>query len=234
MPIVIASSIGRRLLGPRSGSEPALKFLFLVDSPVLKGAFTKVTGIQESIEVLTQRDGQNPQQSRKMPGTFQGGEVKLERGVIFELRDLVEWFSLVKRCGSAVRGPTGVTTPRRKIRSTVSIIAVTCEGDRVPQPSYNETATSRRERFATLAAAQSTVATEARQIKLVNAWPRKYQLADLDAQASDVEVESLSLVFEELVIEERFDDPVSRRVTRTNNRSGFAGFGEFSDGLRDR
>ena len=236
MPLVIASSAGRRLLGPRSSSEPALKFLFLVDSPYLKGAFTKVTGIQESVEIFTQRDGQNPQQVRKMPGMFHGGEVQFERGGIYELRDLVEWFSLVKRCANRTNSATGVQQGHRKIRSTVTIAAVTCEGDPVPQPTYNETAESRRTRFASLPAAQvgSLVAKEARLIKLVNAWPRKYQLADLDAQASEVEVESLSLVFDELVIENQFDDPFDQRNTRSNNNNSVRDPGDALNGLRRR
>jgi phage tail-like protein len=215
MPRAVATTLGIRDLGKDQKSEPALKHLFIIDGPRLKGAFTKVTGIQETIEVLTQRDGQNPMQTRKMPGTFQGGEVKLERGVVFDYRDLVEWFALVKRCGAAVSGATGVRGIQRSIRSTVIIIAITCDND-------------------------GSIAKEARQIRLLDAWPRKYQLADLDAGASDVATENITIAFEELVIGEQYqvaEESVARRAGRSVGQAvvrGLNALGSAFSDLRNR
>lgn len=212
MPSAVATTLGTRDLGKDRKSEPALKHLFIVDSPRLQGAFTKVTGIQESIEVLTQRDGQRPQQTRKMPGTFQGGEVKLERGVVFEIRDLVEWFALIKRCGAAVSGATGVRGIERSIRSTINIISITCDGE-------------------------GNLAKEARLVRLFDAWPRKYQLADLDAGASDVATENITIAFEELVIGEQFVEPTARKAGRALGRAvvrGINALREAFSALRDR
>lgn len=213
MPTAVATTIGRMILGQDQRSDPALKHLFIIDSPRLKGAFTKVSGIQETIEVLTQRDGQNPQQVRKTPGTFQGGEIKLERGVVYERRDLVEWFSLVKRCGAGVRSVTGVRGIQKNIRASIDIIAVSCDGD-------------------------GMIAREARLIRLNDAWPRKYQLADLDAGSSDVAVENLTLTFEELIIEPQFisgtPEPVARSAGRAFGAAIVRGFNSLFGGLSDR
>jgi len=175
-------------------SDPALKYLFLVDSGALEGAFTKVSGIQEDIEVLTQRDGQNPQQVRKMPGVFGGGEAKLERGVVFELRDLVEWFTLVRNCGNQRRSPTGevFVSPSSRIRADVKIIVIACD------PTDGTSVPFR----------------EARTITLRNAWPRRYQLADLDSLASDVEVENITLAFESLEIGSQLPGPKEESFLR--------------------
>jgi phage tail-like protein len=155
-----------------------LKFIFLVDSPYLNGSFTKVGGIQEDIEVLTQRDGQNPQQVRKMPGTFNGGELKLERGVVKEATKLIEWFSTVKRCGRSTLSSSGQITIEKAIRSDVKITALRCNVD---GPNTYQAV---------------------RVINLLNAWPRRYQMADLDALSSDFEFENITLAFEELQIED--------------------------------
>ena len=198
---------GVRYTSPDRSLTPALKFLFLVDSPKLDGAFTKVTGIQEDIEVLTQRDGQNPQQVRKMPGTFGGGELKLERGVVSEVADLVTWFSIVKNCGFRTRLTNGAHFRLDKIRSDLDIIALRCNVD---GPNNYQ---------------------EARRVRIKGAWPRRYQLGDFDASSSDYEVESVTFAFEELEITEiqqsletQLRDKVSQLIRRFDPMgiSGFA------------
>jgi phage tail-like protein len=202
VPRAVLTSFGERTIGQDRRTDPATKNLFFVDSHHLTGAFSKVSGIQEDIEVLTQRDGQNPQQVRKMPGTFGGGEIKLERGVVFELRDLVDWFSLVRTCGNQRRLPTGeiIVRTHNRIRATVDIIAITCDST-----------------------GENPIPREARLIRLKDAWPRRYQLADLDALASDVEVENITLAFEEL----EFGDPLPRVQTESFFQRAIRGFGDF-------
>lgn len=60
------------------------------------GGFNKVSGISEEIEVIDKRDGTDPFQIRRIKGTHQGGTVQLERGVIQDKRDFLNWFQAVK------------------------------------------------------------------------------------------------------------------------------------------
>jgi phage tail-like protein len=190
----VQTTTGTRFFGQDKTTHPAVKFLFIIDSPKLSGAFTKVSGIQEDIEVLTQRDGQNPQQIRKMPGTFGGGEIKLERGVISELSDLTTWFALVRKCGFRSIGPSGYAVQLESIRTYLEVIALRCNVDGTN--NYQE----------------------ARRIRLKGVWPRRYELGDFDALSSDYQVESITLVFEEIEIPEA-EANLSNQLREFLNRS---------------
>lgn len=154
--------------GGQVRADPAVKFRFDVICGFfgrIIGSFSKISGIKEQIEVVDMRDGTDPQRTKKLVGTHQGGTIVLEKGVTGNVSELVGWFNRVKK------------NDRNGFRSDIAIGVADC-ANRL-----------------------------ARVVKLQDAWPSAYELGDLDAKSSEVEVESLTLVFESL----EFDDEVIGR-----------------------
>ncbi len=151
---------------------PLTKMNFLVTVSEISGtaAFSEVTGVESSVDVIEFRQGNSGSLAPvKIPGLVKHGNVTLRMGYIIE-SGFKTW---IQECVSETRG----ALPRYDV--TIELI------DTNPHaPTATVTATS----------------TEHRVWTLTNAWVAKYNAPDLDAKNSDVAIESVEIAYEELVI----------------------------------
>lgn len=159
-------------------SYPITKFRFSVTSWGFDASFAQVTGLHEEIEVVDMRDGTDPFQVRKIPGLRQGGEATFVKGVITHPAQMVEWFRQTKKLEEGFR---------KDIRIEV-------RGREGSQPAGGHS----RPAFGVFENLPIP-----RSIELQNAWPSAYEMGDLDAKESDVALESLTVVFENMKVSER-------------------------------
>jgi phage tail-like protein len=146
----------------------ALKFRFNVqisdiNSTGFLGGFSKISGLREEIEVVDQRDGIDPLQTRKLVGTHAGSDCTLEKGVFGEKHDILQWFKDTK-------GTSDGIPPKQGFKRTVKVMVLGADGELK------------------------------RTITLLRAWPKSYELSDLDASSSELALESLVLTFEDMDI----------------------------------
>jgi phage tail-like protein len=157
---------------------PVTKYRFSVTSGGFDSSFMQVTGLREEIEVVDMRDGTDPLQIRKIPGLRQGGEVTFVKGVVTSPAQLVEWFRAVKRLDKGFR----------------KTIKIEVRGREGPQPASGHSP-PKDGAFVNLPIPRA--------IELQGAWPSAYEMGDLDARESDVALESLTVVFENMKVSER-------------------------------
>jgi hypothetical protein len=197
------------------------------------GRFSKITGLREEIETISWRDGRNPLRIRKGFGTFGGGVVTFEKGVIRDPTDLMNWFLSARECAkqlaatalqrddaldsaierimrltpgddsfpldSAViptasgllRGAAGGTPLGPTLYQNLTILVGACNPNISDERQGLTGVEGGVERHGT-----SNVV---RTIELKKCFPVAYQMADLDAMASEVAIESLSVSFDELI-----------------------------------
>jgi phage tail-like protein len=159
--------MARSELAMVSGSNAlASKFLFEVEGRGLFGSFSRISGIKEEVEVVEMRDGADPLQVRKIPGMRKGGIVTLERGVVFNSIDLITWLNEVKQYKDGYRRSV-------HIGIAGAVPPLEAAGAEFGSPRA-----------------------VAREIIFDRAWPTSYELGDLDATKSEIEVEVLTLAFD--------------------------------------
>ena len=152
---------------------PMTKMNFLVTVEGLSGAmaaFTEVTGIEASVDVIEFRQGNAHSLAPvKIPGLVKHGNISLKLGYTIG-NSFKEW---VKDCISETRGEM----PRK----TVTIELLDIRGG-APSSEYTTNAST------------NSVWT------LAGAWVAKYSGPDLNASTSEVAIETVELAYEELTI----------------------------------
>jgi phage tail-like protein len=156
---------------------PVTSFRFEVIARDFEASFSKVSGLREEIEVVEMRDGTDPFQVRKIPGMRGGGEVTFSKGITSTSDKLYKWFRHTKKLSTEFRRDMIVD-----IRG--------CEGSRVFDPEKH--ATSQRPSYENNPVAKT--------ILLQATWPRAFEVGDLDAQASEVALHTLGVVFEDMIL----------------------------------
>lgn len=147
-----------------------MNFLVTVDGVTGTAAFSEVTGVESSVDVIEFRQGNaNSLAPVKIPGLVKHGNVTLKMGYTLDSA-FKTW---IQECVSEVRGEMP--------RNNVQIEMIDINGGS-PQ---------------TLA---TTTVTGSRVWILTNAWVAKYNAPDLDAKTSDVAIESVEIAYEELII----------------------------------
>ncbi len=152
---------------------PLTKMNFLVTVAGVDGvaAFSEVTGVEASVDVIEFRQGNAGSLAPvKIPGLVKHGNITLKMGYTSSNK-FKEW---IMECVSEHRG----AIPRHNV--TIELIDI------------NGGAPS------ALVTAPAT--TSPKQWILSNAWVCKYNAPDLDAKTSDVAIESVELAYEELTI----------------------------------
>lgn len=148
-----------------------MNFLVTVDSITGIAAFSEVTGVEASVDVIEFRQGNSGSLAPvKIPGLVKHGNITLKMGYTAS-SDFKKW---IIDCVSEQRG----AIPRHNV--TIELIDINSGA-----PKAKVTQAS---------------ATSPKQWILSNAWVCKYNAPDLDAKTSDVAIESVEIAYEELTI----------------------------------
>ena len=147
-----------------------MNFLVSIDGSTAGAAFTEVTGVEASVDVIEFRQGNsNSLAPIKIPGLVKHGNVTLKMGYIIGS----EFKTWIQECVSE----------RRKAmdRKTVTIELINIQAG-APESIVN------------------SVQDETLVWTLKEAWVTKYSGVDLNASASEVAIETVELAYEELEI----------------------------------
>lgn len=185
--------------------------------------FSKITNLREDLEAVAWRDGADPLRVRKGIGTLNGGTVTFEKGVVEQPQALLKWFNTVRLCTKSsislqqqldgevtvfnrpldpqieaiLRGGPGGFIEQELLEEGVSEITA----DTIGLYSDLEVVVGRcgfdPNPFSGVLGFTNT-APVVRSLTLRKCFPTGYQMADLDAKASDVAIESLTLAFDEM------------------------------------
>ena len=151
---------------------PLTKMNFLITVSGINGtaAFTEVSGVEASVDVIEFRQGNAGSLAPvKIPGLVKHGNITLKMGYTIG-HEFKTW---VQECISETRG----AMPRQQV--TIEMIDI--NGG------------------APTAMVESSAGTN-RIWTLSNAWVTKYSAPDLNSTASEVAIESVELAYEELII----------------------------------
>ena len=150
--------------------DPFRGFKFRLTIPGIPAevGFQKVSGLKEATEVVEYREGQDPVHKRKLPGLTVYDPITLSRGISSDV-SLLTWRAAVAKFGSG--GGFGDGVPPPEFRREVSINLYD-KGDQNSKPS--------------------------RQWKVYQAWPSELAVSDLNAEGSEILLESMVLVHEGL------------------------------------
>ena len=151
---------------------PLTKMNFLVTVSGVSGtaAFSEVSGVEASVDVIEFRQGNSSSLAPvKIPGLVKHGNVTLKFGYTLDSA-FKTW---IMECVSETRGEMP--------RSDVQIEMIDINGA-APQSIVNTTTDGGRIWV------------------LTNAWVTKYSAPDLNASTSEVAIESVELAYEELII----------------------------------
>ena len=151
---------------------PLTKMNFMVSVSNVEGsaAFSQVTGIDATVDVIEFRQGNaNSLAPVKIPGLVKHGNVTLRFG--YTLNNAFKTW--IQECVSERRGPIP--------RNNVQIELIDINGG-APQTTTEQ------------------IAAGSRVWMLTNAWVAHYTGPELDAANSDVALESVEIAFEEMVI----------------------------------
>lgn len=155
-----------------SNYYPLTKMNFLVTVSEISevAAFSEVSGIDSSVDIIEFRQGNSASLAPiKIPGLVKNGNITLKMGYVRE-QDFKDWLRL---CVAAQRGEM----PRRTV--TIEMIDIT-DGS----PSSTVTTTDSGHLV----------------WQLSNAWVCKYTGPDLNASTSEVAIESVEIAYEEIII----------------------------------
>ena len=148
-----------------------MNFLVTVDSVDGTAAFSEVSGIEATVDVIEFRQGNSHSLSTvKIPGLVKHGNVTLKFGYTLD-SSFKTW---IMECVSETRGEMP--------RSKVQIEMIDINGG------------------APKSAEEVNSASGNRIWVLTNAWVTKYNAPDLNATTSEVAIESVELAYEELII----------------------------------
>lgn len=168
----MAAGAGDAYQNGQESAYPLTKMNFLVTVTGVDGtaAFTEVSGVEASVDVIEFRQGNSGSLSPvKIPGLVKHGNVTLKMGYTLD-QQFKTW---VQECVSERRG----AIPRQ----TVNIEMIDINGG---APSAVQKATAGGNRI----------------WQLTNAWVTKYSGPDLNSTQSEVAIESVELAYEELII----------------------------------
>lgn len=187
--------------------------------------FSKISNLREDLEVVSWRDGADPLRVRKGIGTLNGGTVTFEKGVVEQPQALIKWFNTVRLCTkssiSLQQQLDGeVTTFNRPLDSQIEAIlrggpngfieiqlleegVSEINADTIGLYSDLEILVGRCGAapldFIGLGMPFATFSAKSvRKIILRKCFPTGYQMSDLDAMASGVAIEALTLAFDEM------------------------------------
>ena len=147
-----------------------MNFLVTVDSVSGDAAFSEVSGVEATVDVIEFRQGNsNSLAPVKIPGLVKHGNVTLKFGYT-RSNEFKEW---LRKCVTERRG--------EDVRSNVTIELINIQ-DGSPQTLVTSTI-------------DNTLTWQ-----LTNAWVCKYTAPDLNASTSEVAIESVEIAYEELVI----------------------------------
>ena len=148
-----------------------MNFLVTIDNVDGTAAFSEVSGIEATVDVIEFRQGNSHSLSTvKIPGLVKHGNVTLKFGYTIDSA-FKTW---IQECVSETRGEM----PRSKVQIEMIDIngGAPKSADEVNSASGN------------------------RVWVLTNAWVTKYNAPDLNATTSEVAIESIELAYEELII----------------------------------
>ena len=152
---------------------PLTKMNFVVLAEGITGvaAFTEVTGIDATVEVIEFRQGNAASMAPvKIPGLVKHGNITLKMGYVSDM-DFKNW---VIQCVDDVR-------KEAVERRTVTIELIDIADKAAPQSPVEATNTSLHKIW-----------------RLKNAWVTKYTGPDLNASVSEVAIETMELAYEEI------------------------------------
>lgn len=168
------------------------------------------------------RDGTEPFRVRHGPGTLSGGVVTFEKGIVREPITLMRWFTAVRFLSKAMENRL---VRRRDEKGRIvgknvndSIAPILIHGMVDTRTTADEPQIPTGDEFGMFAGVNIIIggcdpgpqaqqessefgkefAFGIRRIALLKCWPVAYQVADLDATASEVAIESLSVSFDEM------------------------------------
>lgn len=150
---------------------PMTKMSFVVDIDGAAIAFSEISGIESSVDVIEFRQGNsNSLAPIKIPGLVHHGNVTMKFGMTNSL-DVLKWFS---ECTDSER--TQVT------RKNISIQLL--DTQKVP----------------TAVEYKAVGGTGTVSWQLIDAWVTKFSAPDLDAKTSDIAIASVEIAYERLVV----------------------------------
>ena len=151
---------------------PLTKMSFIVDIDGAQCAFSEVSGIESSVDVVEFRQGNsNSLAPIKIPGLVHHGNVTLKFGMTSDV-SVLKWFT---ECTDSER-----TNFERK-NITIQLV---------------DTSTSVNKEVQTTAASGA----DNMSWQLIDAWVTKFSAPDMDAKTSDVAIASLEIAYERLVV----------------------------------
>lgn len=180
----------------------------------ISGSFSKITGLREEVESVTWRDGTEPFRVNKGPGTIAGGVATFEKGIVRAPLLLLRWFTAVRFLSKQMQFEL-VRNQKKKVNVKDVISPILIDG-MVEGTGLNSGAQQIPigDEFGFFANISITIGScepqigdgrvgdgswfGARRVALFKCWPVAYQIADLDAQSSEIAIESLSVAFDEL------------------------------------
>lgn len=198
-----------------TGTPPAGTGDIPDDGTPITGSFSKISGLREEVERVSWRDGTEPMRVVHGPGTISGGIVTFEKGVVRRPLTLLRWFTAIRFLSKAMQNRSvrnNATKP--DVRDAIAPILI--DGMAGFSLIADEPQIPAGDEFGMYAGLNILIGTcekdpleggddftdEAafaiRRIGLFRCWPVAYQISDLDAKASEVAVESLSVSFDEL------------------------------------
>ncbi len=147
-----------------------MNFLITVSEIDASAAFTEVSGVEASVDVIEFRQGNAGSLAPvKVPGLVKHGNITLKMGYTLN-HEFKTW---IQECVSETRG----AIPRQDV--TIEMIDINGGA-----PTALVDATSGTNRIWTLS----------------NAWVAKYSAPDLNSTASEIAIETVELAYEELTI----------------------------------
>ncbi len=148
-----------------------MNFLVTVDGVSGTAAFSEVTGVEASVDVIEFRQGNAHSLAPvKIPGLVKHGNVTLKFGYTLD-NAFKTW---IQECVSEIRGEM----PRNRVQIELIDINSGAPASKVDASPYPG----------------------ARIWVLTNAWVTKYNAPDLNASTSEIAIESVELAYEELII----------------------------------
>jgi len=157
--------------GIRFDPYQGFRFSVIVDG-FTKMGFQTISGLREETEIVEYREGDDPSTMRKLPGLTSYDNLTLEEG-ISQSTDFVSWREQVIKIKDERRTATGGDvklsgTPLSNLRRSMAIRLFDKGGAVV------------------------------RTWEVIKAWPSALEVGDLDAESSDVLIETLEIAHEGL------------------------------------
>ena len=156
-------------------ANPATVFRFAVSfsssSFFVDTGFSRISGLSASVDTVTYREGGQQPSMRKFPGLVSFPVVRFERGTSSNL-DMYNWLSQVQ--------------------------SINPISGQAPLPDTYDTTGFRQHVY--IQSFDSDMSTVLRSYTLISAWPKSITMGDFDAQASSVQIETMELECEAILL----------------------------------